>query len=540
MQGKFGRCAIFTMMLVTLLPLGAAAQDYELLIRDARVVDGTGSPWFRNDVGIRDGSIVAMSERLDGTADRVIDADGQILAPGFIDVHTHVEASSRRQGLEGLPRADNYVLDGVTTIVTGNCGSSEIDIPAWRDRLDGLGLNVATLVGHNSVRREVMGRDDRAPTPEELAGMQAIVEKAMLDGAVGLSTGLLYVPGTYADTAEVIALASVASAHGGVYASHIREQGADLHKSIEEAIQVGRDADMPVQISHLKIKGLTRWGTIDKALELIDSHRQRGVDVVVDAYPYDRASTSLGVMLPRWAVAGRTADIAERINDPGTRSRIVAEMQAMLAEGGYPDFSYATVAQFRPNPELNGMNISEINLAAGREASIDNEIDTILEMMLAGGEAGVINGGQMIYHYMSLGDVDTIYRYPNTAVASDGNVNTFGRGQPHPRSYGTNARVLAEFVRERSVLSLEDAVRRMTSLPARTFGMHDRGIVRPGFVADLVIFDPDRVQDMATFDDPHQYSVGFDAVIVNGVAVVADGALTNARPGRFVARSTEL
>ncbi len=524
-------------VLILMAAATAPAAEFDIVIRDARIVDGAGSPWFRGDVAILDGRIAAMGRDLDGAADRVIDAGERVLAPGFIDVHTHVESSPRRDGLERLPRADNYVLGGVTTIVTGNCGTSEIDIPEWRTRLGGLGLNVATLVGHNSVRQAVMGRNNRAPTDDEMARMEALVDQAMLDGAVGLSTGLLYVPGTYAETNEVVRLAKVASRHGGVYASHIREQAADLHASIEEAVLIGREADMPVQISHFKVKDPARWGSIGEALSLIDAHRAQGVDVVIDAYPYARASTSLGVSLPRWAVAGTRADIEARITEAQSRSRIVAQMKAMLMRGGYSDYSFATVAQFRPNPELNGMTISQINVAAGREATVDNEIDTILEMMIDGGRAGYLNGAQMVYHYMSLDDVDTIFRYPNTAVASDGNINAFGRGQPHPRSYGTNARVIADFVRARGVLSLEEAVRRMTSLPARSFGFTDRGIIRPGFVADLVLFDPDLVEDKATYDEPHQYSVGFDYVIVGGTPVVADGQITDERPGQFVARS---
>lgn len=517
-------------------PISSAA-EFDLMIRNARIVDGAGNPWFRGDVAISNGKIAAMGDRLSADADQVIDAGERILAPGFIDVHTHVETSSRRDGLEKLPRADNYILDGVTTIVTGNCGTSEIDIPDWRTRLDGLGLNVATLVGHNSVRSAVMGRENRAPTEDEIAQMESVVDQAMRDGAVGLSTGLLYVPGTYAKTDEVIRLAKIASRHGGIYASHIREQGAGLHASVEEAILIGREAGMPVQISHFKVKDPARWGSIGEALALIDSHRVKGVDVVIDAYPYARASTSLGVTLPRWAVAGKRADIEARITDLQSRARIVAEMKSMLASGAYSDYSFATVAQYRPNPELNGMTITQINEAAGREPSIDNEIDTILGMMIDGGKAGYLNGAQMVYHYMSMEDVDTIFRYPNTAVASDGNISAFGRGQPHPRSYGTNARVIADFVKERGVLSLEDAIRRMTSLPARSFGFVDRGIIRPGFVADLVLFDPELVEDKATYDKPHQYAVGFDFVIVGGIPVVADGQLTDRRPGQFIARS---
>ena len=532
MQGFFRVLAGLAVMSVPFATTLAA--DADLVIRNARVVDGTGSPWFVSDVVVDDGRIVAIGRNLGVDATQVIDADGRVLAPGFIDVHTHVESSANRDGIENLPRADNFLLDGVTTIVTGNCGGSEIDIGAWSGRLADLGINVATLIGHNSIRREVVGLDDRAPTAAELMQMEALVEKGMQDGAVGFSTGLLYVPGTYADTAEVVALARVAAAYGGVYASHIREQGARLQESIAEAVTVGREAGMPVQISHLKVKGRTRWGTIGSTIDLIEKYRHEGVDVVVDAYPYERASTNLGVNLPRWAVAGTAGDIAGRIRDPATNARIVGDMKAMLADGGYPDYSFATVAQYRANPAYNGLTISQINKLVERSPAVDDEITTILDMMIDGGAVGDTQGASMIYHYMSGEDVDSIFRYPNTAVASDGSIVAYGRGNPHPRSYGTNARVLADYVRERHILTLEDAIRRMTSLPARTFGFQDRGILRPGFAADFVIFDPDRVADTATFDDPHRYSDGFDFVVINGIVAVAGGKPTDARPGRFL------
>ena len=536
MQQLFRRLRLaYFLVLLQVCSTQASAADVDLLIKQARVVDGTGSPWFVSDVAVDDGKIVALAATLDIEADQVIHANGRVLAPGFIDVHTHVESSEQRDGLQRLPRADNYMLDGVTTIITGNCGGSEIDLAAWKNSLENLGINVATLIGHNSVRRSVMGLDNRAPTADEMQKMQAVVEQAMRDGAVGLSTGLLYVPGTYATTEEVINLAKVASAYGGVYASHMREQGAKLHDSINETVRIGREANMPVQISHLKIKGPLRWGSIGSALELIESYRREGVDVVVDAYPYERASSNLGLNLPRWALSGGAEQIAARIKDVDTNARIVDEMKAMLAANGYPDYSFAAVAQYKPQPSYNGRTISEINLLAERPATIDNEIITILDMMVEGGAAGNSQGASMVYHYMSMDDVDSIYRYPNTAVASDGTINEFGRGHPHPRSYGTNAKVLADFVRDRQVLTLEDAVRRMTSLPARTFSFHDRGIVRPGFVADLVLFDPETVTDKATFAEPHQYTEGFDYVVVNGVVVVADGELTDERPGQFIA-----
>jgi N-acyl-D-amino-acid deacylase len=521
------------LLLLTMVVPGVRAQTVDLLVREARVIDGTGSPWFVSDVAVDDGRIVAMGPNLDVEATQTIDAAGRILAPGFIDVHTHAD-----RGIQRLPRADNYLLDGVTTVVGGNCGGSATDIADWSRGLTELGINVATLVGHNSVRSQVMGLEDRSPTVLELEKMQALVEKAMKDGAVGFSTGLLYVPGTYAETDEVISLARVAAQYGGVYASHIREQGAELHRSIDEAVDVGREARMPVQISHFKVKGRTRWGSIGEALALVDSHRARGVNVMIDVYPYERASTNLGVNLPRWAVAGEIEEIATRIEDPATRRRIVDEMKVMLEGQGYDDYSFATVAQYGPNPAWNGKTISEINVLSGKDPTIDNEIATILEMMLEGGAAGNAYGASMIYHYMGPEDVDTILLYPNAIVASDGGVIEFGDGQPHPRSYGTNARVLAHFVRERGLLTLEDAIRRMTSLPAGTFGFLDRGLIRPGFVADLVLFDPARIADKATFADPHQYSEGFDYVFVNGEAVVANGELTDGRPGKFVRRGS--
>lgn len=526
-------------LILGLLAAHGASAQVDLLIKNARVVDGTGNPWFVSDVAVDDGRIVAVARSLSLEATRTIDARQRVLAPGFIDIHTHVESSESREGLRNLPAARNYLMDGVTTIITGNCGGSEIDVSTWGSIAD-LGINVATFIGHNTIRREVVGRDNRAPTAGEMQQMKDLVDKAMKDGAVGFSTGLLYVPGTYATTEEVIDLARVAAGHGGVYASHIREQGAMLHDSISEAVRVGREANMPVQISHLKVKGRTRWGTIGDAIDLIEGYRREGIDVVVDAYPYERASTNLGVNLPRWAVSGSAEDIAARIDDQESRGRITDEMKAMLEDGGYPDYSFATVAQYRPNPAYNGRTISEINRLVERTSTTDNEITTILDMMVEGGASGVTQGASMIYHYMSEEDVDTIFRYPNAAVASDGSIIAFGRGQPHPRSYGTNARILASYVRERKVLTLEDAVRRMTSLPARTFSFHDRGIVRPGFVADLVLFDPDAVTDKATFENPHQYSDGFDIVIVNGVVTVADGEMTENRSGKFLRRSDTL
>ena len=500
-----------------LLPIAALAADYDVVIRNARVVDGTGGPAVTADIAVKGGRIAAVG-KVTGTAARTIDAKGLVAAPGFIGVHTHVEGNIERN-----PRADNFLLDGVTTVITGNCGSSELNLAAWFDQLAklGIGINVGSLVGHNSVRREVMGAANRQATPDEIRRMQALIDRAMRDGAVGFSTGLEYIPGTYANTAEVVALAKAAAAHGGVYTSHMRDEGIHELEAITEAVNVGKQAGMPVEISHLKIDRRSVWGASVKSLELIEKFRSEGVDVVADQYPYDRAATNLGIRLPSWALAD--GKVKERLADPATRAKIAAEMRANLQEMGEPDYGFATVARYTPKPAYEGQTIAAIAKSAGR-AGVDGQLETIFEMMNAG-------GASMIYKLMGDEDIDRIMRWPNTAIASDGGVAQMGVGSPHPRSYGTNARVLAEYVRERKVLTLEDAVRRMTSLPARTFGLADRGIVRAGMAADLVVFDPATVADKATFEKPHQYSVGFEWVLVNGVVAVDRGKVTGAKAG---------
>ncbi|MBL8241215.1 MAG: D-aminoacylase [Bryobacterales bacterium] len=515
--------------ILLLLSAVAFAADFDFLIRNGRVVDGSGNPWFRADVGVKDGRIAAIGNLTGKTADKSIDAAGRVVAPGFIDVHTHVEGA-----VELNPMGANYLLDGVTTIVTGNCGGSRVDLKAWFERLESLklGLNLATLIGHNSVRREVMGTSNRLASDEEIAKMQALVDQAMRDGAVGFSTGLIYIPGTYSDTREVVALGKAAGKYNAVYASHMRDEGHKVKEAITEAVTVGREAGLRVQISHFKIDSPRIWGKSTESLALVESFRKQGVDVVVDQYPYDHASTNLGITLPSWALADGQKAIEERLASPETRARIAAEMKKQLDSLGHKDFSYAIVANHAANPDLNGKNISEINKAAGRAATLDNEVETILQMMVAG-------GAQMVYHSMGMEDVERILRYPNTAIASDGGIREFGSGMPHPRSYGTNARVLNEFVRVRGVLTLEDAIRRMTSLPARTFRFTDRGLLKPGFAADILVFDPAKVRDLSTYADPHHYTEGFDHVLVNGQAVVSEGKLNEVRPGRVLRHKAE-
>ena len=349
----------------------------------------------------------------------------------------------------------------------------------------------------------------------------------MQAGAVGFSTGLIYIPGTYSNTDEVVALAKAAAKYGGVYASHMRDEGAHVIEAIDEAVRVGREAGMRVELSHFKIDNKHLWGASDKSLALVEKYRREGVDVVVDQYPYDRSSTHLGMTVPSWALADSPEKVRERIADSATRAKIAKEMESMVTQKGHKDYSWAVVASCEFDHSLDGKSISEINVLKGRKKRLRDEIETILDMQAQG-------GAQMVYHSMGEVDVDRIMRYPNTAFASDGGIREFGVGIPHPRSYATNSRVLAEFVRKRGVLTLEDAIRKMTSLPARTFGFRDRGLVREGFWADLVMFDPARVEEKATFQKPHQYSEGFDLVLVNGQAVVEDGKVTGARPGQVL------
>src|SRR5689334_8947060 len=366
--------------LLLLAPVLAWAANYDLLIRNGRLIDGSGSAAVRADVAVKDGKIAAVGQLGSATATRTIDAAGRVVAPGFIDVHTHVEGNIERN-----PRADNFLLDGVTTVITGNCGSSTLNLAAWFEKLEkaGLGINVASLVGHNSVRREVMGAANRAATPEEIRKMQALVDRAMSDGAVGFSTGLEYIPGTYSNTAEVIALAHAAAARGGVYTSHMRDEGIHEIEAITEAVNVGREAGMPVEISHLKIDRRPVWGASGKSLDLIEKFRAEGVDVVADQYPYDRASTNLGIRLPSWALAD--GKIKERLAEPATRARIAGEMKQSLREMGEPDYAFATVARFSSNTGYEGKTIPEIAALKGRAPGLDGQLETIFDLMNAGG-----------------------------------------------------------------------------------------------------------------------------------------------------------
>ncbi len=527
-MNKFKLIALGLVLLVStsvvILPRSAGAQaqsdSYDLIITNARIVDGTGNPWFRADVGIRDGRIARIGKLGPAPAKARIDAQNRILAPGFIDVHTHVESLFNRPG------AENFVRMGVTTLVTGNCGTSATDVAEFlgRVKLKPTAVNVATLIGHGSVRRKVMKSENRAPTADEQKQMEALVDQAMMDGAVGLSTGLIYVPGTFAKTDEIVNLAKIVARHGGLYATHMRNEGEKVEDAIRESIEIGEQAGLPVEISHFKVISKRLWGQSSTTLGLVRDARARGLLVTVDQYAYTASSTSLDSRLPSWVHAGGFEEAKKRLADKATRERVLREMKEGLKRSGFKDFAFAMVANYEPNKSFNGKSIADITKQVRGRKDVTSQIEQILTMYEAGG-AG------MIYHGMSEEDVQRIMREPFTMIASDSGVRQMDESVPHPRGYGNNARVLGRYVRELKLIPLEDAIRKMTSLPAQTFGFRDRGLVREGFAADLVIFDENTIADQATFVSPHQFPTGIEYVMVNGELVFSGGAMTSLRPG---------
>lgn len=496
---------------------------YDIVISGGAVVDGTGSAARVADVAVAGGRIVRVGRVPRSQGRQVIDATGLVVAPGFVDVHTHAD------DIADHPFAENFIHMGVTTVVAGNCGASALDIAEAlsRTRQIGSSVNFATLVGHNTIRRAVMGTDRRQAGPDELARMKSLVWKAMADGAIGFSTGLQYVPGAYADSAEIIELARVAAVAGGIYTSHMRNEGTELEAAIAETIRTGEAAGARIEISHLKVDSPKNWGASARALDLIDAARRRGVDVRADEYAYTAASSGLAIRFPAWVLEGGQARINERLDDAATWSRIKEEMRQLLADRGLADLSFATVASYAADPSLNGLTMKQVASRMAGGDTADAQLEAARVMLRNGGAA-------MVYHFMSDDDVVRIMRHPQVAFASDSSALTLGEGVPHPRGYGNNVRILGDYVRRRHVISLPEAVRKMTSLPAQHFKLGSRGVIREGYAADLVIFDPATVAERSTFERPHAYAAGVPWVIVAGEAVVRAGELTRARPGRVI------
>lgn len=505
---------------VLLLSLVSWAQN-DLLIQNGKIIDGTGNSWYVADIAIKDGKIVSIGKKLPVNASRIIDASGLIVAPGFIDVHTHLEGDEEKE-----PTAKSFIYDGVTTCITGNCGSSNVDVKKylrWIDSLK-LSINVATLIGHNDIRKAVMGRANRDATPEEMKKMESLVEQAMKEGAVGMSTGLIYIPGTYTKTSEIVDLAKIVSNYNGVYASHMRDEGDSVTQAIEEAITIGREAKIPVEISHFKLSGQQNWGRSNITIPMIAAARKEGIDVTIDQYPYTASSTSISTLIPDEILADGQDSIKARLSRPATKKYVIASMLARLKKRKLKHFSYAVVAYFAPDTSYNGKSIEQINRMKGRKHKVAAEAETIIDIMMAGGASAV-------FHGMSEDDVKRIMQYPFNMFACDATIRVLNAGMPHPRGYGTNARVLGKYVREEKVISLEEAIRRMTSLPAQKFQLKDRGLLKEGMAADIVIFSEAEVKDISTFEKPHAYSKGFHFVVVNGVLTVDNEKHTGARAG---------
>lgn len=501
-----------------LLIASASAEDADVLLQGGTVIDGSGSNRFAADVAIRDDQIIRVGDCADVDAVWTIDCTGRIVCPGFIDLHNH----SDRQIVRPQTRAAvNYVTQGCTTMVTGNCGSGPVDTGDYLKKIDvsGAGPNVAHLIPQGSVRERVLGSVNVAATEEQISEMRALCDRAMQDGAWGMSTGLIYVPSSYADTKELIELAKIVGKHGGIYASHIRGEGTGLLKSVNEALEIGRQAEVPVHVSHFKSSGRDAWGLVREAVRMIEKERAAGRTVTADQYPYIASSTSLGAtLLPSSARAGGSKALIARMDNPETGPALTRtiERSVQKKDGGRA----VRIARYAPNQAYVGRNLAEIAAMQKKTAA------EIAEEILRGGGASIVNFS------MNEEDVRYVMAVPWVATASDGRAYLPGADRPHPRNYGTFPRKLAYYSLQEKVVGLEQAVRSMTSLPAKILGVKDRGLLKVGLMADVVVLDPALLKDTATFGAPHQYAKGIDYVLVNGTMVVSEGTPTGALPGR--------
>jgi N-acyl-D-amino-acid deacylase len=520
--------AVFLAAVLSSMPWQAQPPErFDVLIQNGRVMDGSGNPWIRADIGITGGSIVAVGRMPGARATRIINAADRLVTPGFIDVHSH--------GAEGLVRTplrqgQPMIAQGVTTIVANPDGGGDVDLAQQRVRLEagGLGPNVALLIGHGSVREAVMGGANRAPSADELERMRGLVRRGMEQGAFGLSSGLFYTPGSYATTEEVIALTKAAAERGGLYTSHIRDEGSysiGVIAAVEEVIRIAEESKTTGIVSHIKALGPDSWGLAHVITERMARARARGVQVFADQYAYEASSTSLRAALLPDGVAVPTA---AQLQDPAAMTaeqRVVFEKAERLAtenlrrRGGA---SAILFAHYRPDPAREGKSLEQAAAATGR-----TPVREALDMIARG-------GASIVSFNMSEDDITHLMRQPYTMTSSDGGLVLMTEGKPHPRNYGAFARKLSVYVRERGTLTMEEAIRSMTSLPATVFGMHDRGTIRVGAAADLAIFDPAKIVDRSTYTDPHHLAEGMFAVLVNGQVVLADGKFTDALPGKVL------
>jgi N-acyl-D-amino-acid deacylase len=548
-------CLVWFLAASLPITLDAQQQTYDLIIRNGHIIDGTGSPWYAGEIGVRGGRIAVIGHLGDATAARTIDAGGMVVAPGFIDMLGQSDLS-----ILVNPHLPSKIFQGITTEFTGE-GTSVAPLndtiiasdrviydhfkitPDWRTfaeyfaRLErqGIGINVGHYVGATQVRRMVLGDDDRTPTPDQLQRMRQLVAQAMRDGAVGVSTSLQYPPAPYAKTDELIALATEAARYGGTYATHMRSESDDILSALDEAIRIGREARIPVEVWHLKSAGKRNWGRMPEIVAKIDSARRAGIDIAADTYAYTAWFNDLSAMVPPWAHDGGKAKLLARLRDPAARRKMRRDMET---QGSWENNAWQEISDPRAiligavqNPALlplQGQTLAQV--AKQRKA---DPIDALFDLLIEDqAYTSVAVFG------MSEADVVLALQQPWVSINNDSQGTApegiLGRDHPHPRAYGTFPRILRKYVREERRLTLEDAIRKFTSLPAQRMRVGDRGVLKVGMWADLVVFDPAEVRDLATFDKPNQLSQGMRWVLVNGVPVIADGQATGALPGRVL------
>lgn len=535
-------------------PSPSCAQDFDLIISGAEVFDGSGEEPFFADIGIKDRRIACVGNLARSNGKQIIDAHGLSVAPGFIDVHTHIE---RNVPTNSPFLALNFIRQGVTTIITGNCGRSFLDIGNFLKSLEvnQSQVNVASLIGHNTVRQSVMKQAASTPSSEQLKKMNKLVDQAIADGAVGMSTGLVYVPGTFAKTDEILRLVESVGNNGGIYVSHIRDEGTKGVEAIQEAIAIGQKSGAHVHISHFKAQGPTQWGTAQARLDLVKSARATGQNISLDQYPYNASSTGLAVLLPSWLSDGTLGTAKRKLRDPAVRSRVRAEMVTQLRVNGWSDYSFARIAYCQFDQSLVGLNIAEVSERSRRvdlvsqhvslanspsaknakkdENKLMRQADTVIDLFIHG-------GAQMVFFDMAEADIETIMKDADVMFGSDSSVREdYSSSRPHPRGCGTFPRILGLYGRKQGLFSIQDAIQRMTSLPAATFGIEERGYIRPDHWADLVIFDRNLIIDTATYEEPLNAPEGIRFVIVNGSVVLEGKAPTGSYPGMVIRHQSQ-
>jgi len=517
-------------LVVFLLMIGCAtSEEFDVLILNGTVYDGSLDDPAMMDVGIRNDEIVAVGSLTNKTASKVIDATGLAVAPGFIDLHAHLEP------IFEIPDCESHIRQGVTTSLGGPDGRGPVPFGAYIDSLSrvGVGMNVGFLVGHNTVRQRVMNLDNRAPTAEELNQMKILVSQAMDEGAFGISTGLKYLPGNFSKVDEIIALSKEAAMKGGIYTSHLRDEGLEVIASVKEAIAISEEADIPVVLTHHKVIGKPMWGKSNETLALVDAARKRGLDIRIDQYPYNASYTGISVLIPSWARAGGSDAFKNRLKNPTLRDSIKQGIVFnILNDRGGDDLDRVQFAKVKWMPELEGKTLKYWCTLKGLEPTTENGAELVIEAQLNG-------GASCIFHAMDETDVVTIMKHPQTMIASDGRLVKLGDGHPHPRWYGTFPRVLGKYVREDKVLSLKEALHKMTLLPAKAMGLKDRGQIVEGTKADITIFNPKTILDQATFEDPHRYSVGIEYVLINGKLAVEQGLFNPIKSGKVLKKKEQ-